>query len=266
MIVIKIGGAAGIDPQPLLAELADLAKRGEPWILVHGGNEELSALQERLGTPPRFVRSPSGHESRITDAETIAAIQMSYRGRINNDLVLRLQRLGCDAVGLSGVDGGLWRAKQKPAIRIVQDGRQQILRGDRTGRIHTINTDLLRLLLGGGYHPVVTLPALSDEGEALNVDGDRAAAQIAAAMGARTLLVLSRVPGLLEDPDDPNTLVPVIARSGLAEDQRARGRFKKKLLAAQEALDGGVPEVRLGTTETETPIASLLAGNGTVIS
>ena len=262
-LVVKLGGAAGIDPDALLRELATL---DEPWVLVHGGNEELSDLSRRLGHAPRFVTSPSGHSSRVTDGETLSHIQMAYRGRINNDLVLRLQRLGCDAVGLSGVDGGLLRARRKAAIRYVEDGRTFVLRDDLTGTIHTVRADLLRLLLEGGYRPVVTLPALADDKTAVNVDGDRAAAAVAAALGAETLVVLSNVPGLLRDVDDPRSLVRRIPRDDLeAVSGFARGRFRKKMLGVQEALAGGVRRVVLATAAGERPLASALAGEGTVV-
>ena len=273
LVVVKLGGASGIDADPLLR---DLAGYDGPWVLVHGGNQELDALSRKLGHEPRFVTSPSGHSSRVTDRDTIASIQMAYRGRINNDLVLRLQRLGVNAVGLSGVDGGLLKAERKEAIRVVADGRKFLLRDDFTGKLTAVNTHLIRLLLDNGYRPVVTLPALAvpppgpkGDGqtlEAVNVDGDRAAAMIAGALGAADLAILSNVPGLLRDPNDPSTLVERVAADDLASVEGfAQGRFKKKLLGVREALDGGVRRVILGTTNTAHPLEDALAGKGTVI-
>ncbi|MHB8633277.1 MAG: [LysW]-aminoadipate kinase [Thermoplasmatota archaeon] len=266
VLVVKLGGAAGIDPEPLMA---DLAASREPWVLVHGGNQELDELSRRLGHPPRFVTSPSGHQSRVTDRETVALIQMAYRGRINNDLVLRLQRLGVNAVGLSGIDGGLWKAERKPAIRVVEGGKKHLLRDDFTGKVVAVNTGLLTLLMENGYRPVVTLPALAvGEGamEAVNVDGDRAGAVVAGALGAHTYVVLSNVPGLLRDPSDPSTLVAHVARQELASVEGfAQGRFRKKLLGVQEALDAGVKRVVLATTQSPHPLEAALAGHGTVI-
>lgn len=264
MLVVKMGGASGIDPQALLA---DLAAHDGPWVLVHGGNEELSDLQTALGQPPVFLTSPSGHVSRRTDAATMANIQRSYRGRINNDLVLRLQNLGCNAVGLSGVDGGLWRATRKPVLRAVVDGHKVLVRDDLTGTVHTINTHLLHTLLDAGYRPVLTLPALADRGEAVNVDGDRAAAAVAAALGATDLVILSNVPGLLRDVDDPASLIPHVPRDGLdAVEPFAKGRFRKKIMGVREALDGGVRRVVLGTTHGDHPLQAALAGQGTVVA
>jgi acetylglutamate/LysW-gamma-L-alpha-aminoadipate kinase len=203
----------------------------------------------------------------VTDLDTIADIQRAYRGRINNDLVLRLQRLGVNAVGLSGVDGRLLQAERKEAIRVVENGRKFILRDDYTGKVVSVNTALLRLLLDAGYRPVLTLPALASDGSAVNVDGDRAAAAIAAALGARDLLILSNVPGLLRDVQDPSTLIRLIPKAELASNQGvALDRMKKKLLGAEEALAGGVARVVLGTANRESPVQAALAGEGTVIA
>ncbi|HUR62006.1 MAG TPA: [LysW]-aminoadipate kinase [Candidatus Thermoplasmatota archaeon] len=264
MLVVKLGGGKDLDPEPLLRDLAALQ---EPWVLVHGGNAELDDLTRRLGAEPRFVTSPSGHTSRVTDANTINLIQMSYRGRINNDLVLRLQRLGCNAVGLSGIDGRLLQAERKEAIRVVEGGRKFLLRDDLTGRVRTVNAALLRLLLDNGYRPVVTIPALAATGEAVNVDGDRAAAAIAAALGAHTLVVLSNVPGLLRDLNDPGSLIRTVSRDDLeGASSFAQGRFKKKVLGAREALEAGIPRVILGSAHGERPLQAALAGQGTVLT
>jgi len=262
VLVVKLGGGAGLD---IDAVLADLASRSQPWVLVHGGNAELNDVSRKLGHEPRFVTSPSGHTSRVTDPETIALIQMVYRGRINNDLVLRLQRLGVNAVGLSGVDGKLWQAERKEAIRVVENGRKFLLRDDHTGRIVTINADLLRLLLENGYRPVLTLPALASDGSAVNVDGDRAAAAVAAALGAADLLILSNVPGLLRDVADHTSLIPSLTRAQLSGDGPAKDRMKKKLLGAEEALQGGVRRVVLGSANRQHPVTDALSGIGTVI-
>ncbi|HET6398518.1 MAG TPA: [LysW]-aminoadipate kinase [Candidatus Thermoplasmatota archaeon] len=267
VLVVKLGGAAGIDVQRTLADLAALAAEGQPWVLVHGGNAELDDVSRRLGHQPRFVTSPSGHQSRVTDLATVGLIQMVYRGRINNDLVLRLQGLGCNAVGLSGVDGRLWQAERKDAVRVVENGRKFLLRDDYTGRLVAVNTELLRLLLDHGYHPVLTLPALASDGSAVNVDGDRVTAQVAAALGAPDYVNLSNVPGLLRDPQDPSSLVARIERARLADfEGYAQGRFKKKLLGVREALEGGVRRVVLGDANREHPVRDALAGHGTVIA
>lgn len=263
-LVVKLGGGANLDVDAVLRDLSSLQR---PWVLVHGGNAELNEVSERMGHKPRFVTSPGGYTSRVTDPETIRLIQMVYRGRINNDLVLRLQALGCNAVGLSGVDGRLWQAERKEAIRVVEGGRKFLLRDDFTGKVVHVNADLLRLLLANGYRPVLTLPALASDGTAVNVDGDRAAAAVAAALGAEQLVILSNVPGLLRDVNDPSSLIPSLRKADLASGQSvALDRMKKKLLGAEEALAGGVAQVVLGTANHPTPVQHALAGNGTVIA
>ena len=263
MIVVKLGGADGIDVDAVVRDLAGL---GEPWVLVHGGNAELDHVSRALGCEPRFVTSPSGHTSRVTDRETMRAMQMVYRGRRNNEIVRQLQALGVDAVGLSGVDGRLWQAERKTAVRYVENGRKFLLRDDYTGKVVRVNADLVQLLLAAGYVPVMTLPAITADGEAVNVDGDRAAAAVAVALRAEALLLLSNVPGLLCDLSDPETLVPRVKRHELGDvSGLAGGRMKKKLLAAGEALDGGVPRVVLATADSKSPVRDALAGVGTVI-
>jgi [amino group carrier protein]-L-2-aminoadipate 6-kinase len=264
ILVVKLGGGADLDIDAVLRDLAQLQR---PWILIHGGNAELSRVSTELGHEPRFVTSPSGYTSRVTDPRTIELIQMVYRGRINNDLVRRLQALGVNAIGLSGVDGRLWQAQRKEAIRVVENGRKFLLRDDFTGKVVKVNTDLLHLLLSNGYRPILTLPALAEDGSAVNVDGDRAAAAVAAALGASELLILSNVPGLLRDVNDHSTLISHIAKGDLESGQSvALDRMKKKLLGAQEALAGGVQKVVLGSANRQTPIQDALAGQGTVIA
>ncbi|MHB1261822.1 MAG: [LysW]-aminoadipate kinase [Thermoplasmatota archaeon] len=263
-LVVKLGGGANLDIDAVLRDLAALQR---PWVLVHGGNAELNDVSEKLGHKPRFVTSPGGYTSRVTDLETIRLIQMVYRGRINGDLVLRLQALGVNAIGLSGVDGRLWQAERKEAIRVVENGRKFLLRDDYTGKIVRVNVDLLRLLLSNGYRPVLTLPALASDGSAVNVDGDRAAAAVAAALGAPELIILSNVPGLLRDVNDPASLIASISKTDLASGQSvALDRMKKKLLGAEEALAGGVAKVILGSANRATPVQDALAGVGTVIA
>lgn len=265
MLVVKLGGGKDLDTASVLADLARLT---EPWVLVHGGNAELNDVSEKLGHTPRFVTSPSGFTSRVTDPETIKLIQMVYRGRINNELVRRLQALNVNAVGLSGVDGRLWTAERKEAIRVVEGGRKFLLRDDFTGKVVGVNVALLRLLLDNGYRPVVTLPAITAQGEAVNVDGDRAAAALASALGAEELLILSNVPGLLRDVKDPTSLIPNLTRAQISGDGQgvALDRMKKKLLGAQEALEGGVRRVVLGSANRATPIQDARSGIGTVIA
>jgi acetylglutamate/LysW-gamma-L-alpha-aminoadipate kinase len=211
-IVIKLGGAAGVDAEAVCADVAALVAQGRPVVLVHGTSAAADALAARTGTPVRHLTSPSGHVSRYTDAEMIELFVAAAAGQVNKRLVVDLQRLGCNAVGLSGVDGRLLVARRKTAVRAVENGRQRIVRDDFTGQLETANGGLLRLLIGEGYTPVVAPLALGTEGERLNVDGDRAAALLAATLGAATLIILSNVPGLLAAFPDESSLVRHVPR------------------------------------------------------
>jgi len=185
-------------------------------------------------------------------------------GKLNLRVVEKLQRLGANAVGLTGVDGRLLEGTRKDAIRTVQDGKRIMLRGDHTGTIEKVNVHLLRTLLDAGYLPVVTVPSISYAGEAVNADADRAAAAIAGALSASHLVILSNVPGLLRDVNDAASLV---ARTTVAEAETlAQGRFKKKVLGAQEAFALGVREVVFATANRTEPVQAALNGGGTHIT
>lgn len=267
-IVIKIGGGEGIELGPILDEFADLVKAGERAVLVHGGSHETNLISEQLGRPPTFIKSPSGHESRRTDRATLEIFKMVYCGKVNKSIVEHLQSTGVNAVGLSGIDGGLWAGKRKSAIRAVDsEGRTVIIRDDLSGRVESVDSSLLDLMLDSGRVPVLTPPALAVEKDgsrvAVNVDADRAAAATASALGADELLLLSNVPGVLADPADPSTL---ISNTTDLEAVRAAagGRMKNKVLAAEEALVGGVGRVVIGSANGEDSIAAARAGAGTV--
>lgn len=266
MIIIKVGGGAGIDVESVLSDIAQMWKNGERVVLVHGASDETNQLSEKLGIPPRFVTSVSGHVSRFTDAATLDAFAMAS-GKLNLRVVESLQKRGCNAVGLTGVDGRLLEGTRKDSIKAVVDGKKVMLRGDHTGTIETVNSGLLHLLLANGYLPVVTVPAISTAGEAVNADADRAAAAIAGALGASHLLILSNVAGLLREVADPASLISTIPIAELAHYEGfAQGRFKKKILGAREALDLGVKHIVFATANVPAPVTAALAGGGTHIA
>lgn len=267
MIVVKVGGGAGVDVDAVCQDLAQLHQQGQPVVLVHGGNALTNQVATALGCSPRFITSPSGYTSRLTDRRTLEIFEMVYCGQINKGIVERLQKLGVDAVGLSGMDGGLWRGQRKKTIWAVEDGKKRVIRDTFTGRVEEVNTALLHTLLDDGYLPVLTPPAVSLEGEAINVDGDRAAAATAMALGASHLLILSDTPGVLRDFPDEGSLIPVIDADELEQisNKCAQGRMRIKLLAAGEALAGGVAQVVISSTSNAQPIRAALAGRGTVI-
>ncbi|HEV2581826.1 MAG TPA: [LysW]-aminoadipate kinase [Ktedonobacteraceae bacterium] len=262
-LVVKIGGGAGIATDTVLREIAQAVRDGERTVLLHGGSDAANTLGERLGHPARMITSPGGMVSRYTDAQTLEIFAMAVAGQINTTLVAGLQQLGVNALGLAGVDGRLLLARRKAVVRVVTaDGRALILRDDYTGQVEQVNSVLLATLLDAGYTPVIAPLALSREGERLNVDGDRAAAAVAAALHADALVIITNVPGLLADPADHATLIRSIP-AGLLDlyMSYAQGRMRKKLLGAQEALQGGVPRVCIGSVS----FLDVLNGAGTTI-
>jgi acetylglutamate/LysW-gamma-L-alpha-aminoadipate kinase len=272
MIVVKMGGGEGLDPEPVCQDIAALTDSdggldSGPIILVHGGSHETNVISEQLGHPPRFVTSVSGHSSRYTDRETLEIFAMVTAGRINKQLVERLQQLGVNALGLSGPDGRLLEGRRKSALRIVENGKRKILHGEYSGVIEKVNAALLTTLLDGAYTPVVAPLAISYESEMLNVDGDRAAAAIAAALKAETLVILTNVPGLLRDVSDEQSLISQIpfARAEDYLDRYAKGRMKRKLLGAVEALQEGVGRVIIADGRKSQPLRAALEEQGTVI-
>ncbi|MGC9468146.1 MAG: [LysW]-aminoadipate kinase [Anaerolineae bacterium] len=268
MIVIKVGGGEGVDTDSVCLDVAELVQQGKQVVLVHGGSHETNVISEKLGHPPRFVTSVSGHSSRYTDRETLEIFVMVTAGKINKLLVERLQQLGVNAVGLSGIDGRLLEGRRKSFLRIREGGKRKILRGEYSGVIEKVNAGLLLSLVNEGYVPVIAPQAISYESEALNVDGDRAAAAIAGAIGAESLVILTNVPGLLRDVEDEQSLIEEIPQDQAEGylDRYAEGRMKRKVLGATEALSEGVGQVILADGRVEKPVITALSGRGTVIA
>ncbi|MCP4210971.1 MAG: [LysW]-aminoadipate kinase [Halieaceae bacterium] len=265
-IVIKISGSEGADLDALCDDIAVLVGQGQPIILVHGASAAATALAERAGVPVRMITSPSGHSSRYTDPATLEMYVAAAAGQVNKDLVGRLQRRGVNAIGLSGLDGRLLQAQRKRAIRAVEKGKQRIIRDDYTGKLTGANAGLLNLLISAGYTPVIAPLAIGSDSEPLNVDGDRAAALLAASVHANNLIILANVPGLLSDFPDETSLVQRLTLSEIDKAMAmAEGRMKRKILAAQEALEGGVTQVVFADARHAEPVGDGLAGQGTVL-
>jgi acetylglutamate/LysW-gamma-L-alpha-aminoadipate kinase len=264
--VVKLGGTDGVDFSAICQDAAQLLKKGKQLVFVHGGSAEANSLGEALGTPPKMITSPSGYTSRYTDRKTLEIFLMAVNGKVNSLLTEQLQMLGINALGLCGLDGGLLQATRKDAIQSIENGKRKMIRDDYTGKIETVNTELLMMLLNAGYLPVIAPVAVSEKGEALNVDADRAAAMVASALKAETLLLLTAVPGLMRNFPDESTLIRQLSQSQIEQaSEVAQGRMKKKVLGAQEALQGGVSSVIIADGRIQNPISNALSGNGTVI-
>ncbi|HEU4642730.1 MAG TPA: acetylglutamate kinase [Gemmatimonadaceae bacterium] len=229
--VIKIGGRAqGSEALPREIAAAWARERGALCI-VHGGGDEISALQRALGEEPRFAGG-----RRITSERDVEIVRMALSGTANKRLVARLISAGVPALGLSGEDGALVTAAPvSPAL-------------GRVGAPERVNAALLRHLLDGGYLPVVS-PLARDgataDAAALNVNGDDAAAAIAVALGADELLLVADVPGVLVDGAAVPTLDADDAAAAIARGV-ASGGMAAKLQAGLAALRQGVERVRIG--------------------
>jgi acetylglutamate/LysW-gamma-L-alpha-aminoadipate kinase len=266
LIVVKCGGSDAIDVDRLCADIAVVHSK-EQVVLVHGGAADIGRLAGQMRVEARTLRSPSGIVSRYTDPAMLDVVTLALTGRTKPRLLAALSRFGVRAVGLTGLDAGLLRAVRKPARRsVTEDGRVQLVRDDQSGRIVSVDPSILLSLLASGVVPVVSPPAADADGAALNVDADRAAAALAAALGADRLVLLTAAPGLLRDVNDPASL---LAEFSLPADgsldrveHAASGGMHRKLVAAREALLGGVPVVRIADGRVDQP----LSGAGTRIT
>ena len=268
-VVVKVGGAMAVDPAGAIDDVAHLVANGREVVVVHGGSTAVDETLERLGKEPQYVETPSGVTGRYTDAETMEVFEMVMAGKLNTELVADLQEVGVDAVGLSGVDGGLISGPRKSAIRVREDGKKKIKRGEHSGSIQSVNADLLATLLAAGHVPVVSPPMLGEEEEGVtpvNTDADRAAAAVAGALDAE-LVLLTDVAGVYADPDDPETLIESVTTPADFDDleDAAEGFMGKKVMAAEEALAAGAPEVVVSDANVRDPVVNALGDAGTHI-
>ncbi len=272
ILVIKIGGSTASDAAALARIASDLASLQSQYsfVLAHGGSAQTNDLCKRLGIQPRFHTSPTGVKSRATDAQIIQLYSMACGGQANAQVVCALQAAGVNAIGLSGFDGQVVRAKQKIFTAVDEAGKQKIVRDDFTGKIEKVNAELLQMLLAAGYTPVVAALAIGENNQPLNIDGDRLMAALASALHTDKAISLTDVDGYYRN--FPNDLVSVLPASELeaamqnAGAGKASGGMKKKLMGCHEAINGGVKEVIICNGMKEKPITHALAGAGTHIT
>ena len=263
MITIKIGGSVVDNLHPSTIDDIKKVVKQEGVILVHGGGKEVTKVTEQLGKEPKFVVSPSGIKSRYTDKETSEIFTMVMSGRINKVIVQMLQKNGINAIGLSGMDGKTIEANRKKKLMIMNEkGRKQVIDGGYTGKISNVNSDLIKTIMDKGYTPVISPIAISEESEFLNVDGDRAAANVAGHVKADKVLFITNVDGLLME----DKLVEKLSLEEAKEIMPKIGfGMEKKILAATEALEMGVTEALIANGQKENPISSAIAHNNCTV-
>jgi acetylglutamate kinase len=218
-VVIKLGGEvvqSGGAPDSTLAivcgDVAELAGGGTPVIVAHGGGPQATALQKALGQEPKIVGG-----RRFTDAATLDVMKMAVAGKVNVDLCAALMAAGARPVGLHGASAGFVRAHKRGPRVIAGAGPDPVDLG-LVGDVEGFNLDLARLLLGGGYVPVVACLGADAQGGVFNINADIVANKLAASLDARALVLVTDVPGVLRDVKDPGSR---IARLTAAEGRRA---------------------------------------------
>jgi acetylglutamate/LysW-gamma-L-alpha-aminoadipate kinase len=265
LIVVKIGGSILEDvPPEIITDIKKILSKHQ-IVLVHGGGKGVTEIAAKLGKEQKFVFSPKGFRSRYTDKETMEIFTMVMAGKINKKLVSSFQKQNIPLVGLSGLDGYLLRADRKKRLIIINEkGRKQVIDGGYTGKVNQVNNSLLKLLLDNGYVPLVSPIAVSEEFEPLNVDADRTAANIAGALNADRLVLLTDVEGLILG----NNLVSKMSLEDIEiKIKLIGGGMITKVFAAKEAIKKGVKEVIICSGIKENPISSgLMHESGTVIN
>lgn len=265
-VVVKIGGSLlrqGM-PAALLDDMAGLSRTTQIAV-VHGGGETVTEIATKLGKEQRFVVSPEGIKSRYTDRETAEIYTMVMSGMLAKGIVLSLRSKGISAVSLTGLDGSLFSGKRKKKLVIVDErGRRLLIEGGYTGKVESVNSSLVDILMTGGYVPVISPVAVGEDSEPLNIDGDRAASALASGISADAVVFLTNVEGLLLD----GKLVERLSISEAAAKLPQVGfGMQKKVIAAIDSVKAGVKEALICSGARDQPLSNALAHRGcTVVS
>jgi len=244
-MVIKIGGHAMVSEEVLEDTIKDILLLyfvGIKPVVVHGGGPEITEKMEKFGLKPKFVEG-----LRVTDKETMEIVEMVLDGKINSKIVTTFIRNGGKAVGLSGKDGLLIVARKKE-MRMKKGEEEVIIDLGFVGETEFVNPEIIRILLDNGFIPVVSPVATDLSGNTYNLNADVVAGDIAAALKAKKLIMLTDVPGILKNPDDRSTLISRLSLSEL-EEMRNRGILKggmiPKVDAVIKALKSGVEKAHI---------------------
>jgi acetylglutamate kinase len=230
-IVVKYGGSAMSDENLRRAVMQDLVLMryvGMRPIVVHGGGPDINRMIDRLGMDTRFVKG-----LRVTDASTMEVVEMVLVGKVNKAIVAGINEIGGMAVGLSGKDGQLLRAEPIP-------GKEEL---GLVGRVREVNVELVASLAEHGYIPVIAPIGIGDDQQSYNINADHVAGAVAAAMQADKMVLLTDVPGILADPQDPTSRISRLRVSEVddyIECGIISGGMIPKVECCVEAVQGGV--------------------------
>lgn len=244
-IVVKYGGNAMLNDQiknKVLQDIVFLQCAGMRPVVVHGGGPEITAMLMQAGKKSEFV---SG--LRVTDAESVGIAEMALVGKINTDLVARLNTLGGRAVGLNGKDANLVQAK-KHLADVYENGEVNLVDIGYVGNVEHVNTDLIEVLLANGFIPVIAPTGVGSSGETYNINADSVAGEIAGALKAEKLLVLTDVRGIYSDYRDENSFISTLTFEK-AQELIIRGKIYggmiPKVRACITALSGGAKKTHI---------------------
>ncbi len=243
-LVIKLGGEVVGGPAlaPIAADLAALSRAGARVVVVHGGGPQATKLQERLGIP---VLKIAGR--RVTDAETLEVMKMVVAGKLNVDLCAALVAAGARPVGLHGASGPVIRAEKRPPKVYAGAGPDPVDLG-LVGDVKAVGRDLLELLAREGYLPVVACLGAGADGQAYNINADTVANRLAVELGATGLFMVSDVPGVLRDVNDPASRIPQLTAAegrALIESGVVSKGMIVKLEESFAALSEGVRRIHI---------------------
>lgn len=265
--VVKFSGKVTEDRENLASlaeELALLHQVGIRVCVVHGGGKQLTELAQKLGVVQTVIEG-----RRVTDDDTLDLAKMIFRGKINTEILAQLRGRGIDAVGLSGVDGGVIKAVRRPPKNVVNKETGQVESVDygNVGDIVEVDTHLLELLLGGGYLPVISSLAADDSGKVFNINADTIAAEIAVSLKAEKLILISDVNGIYLDPNDKSSKLDRLATVDafkMIKSGKATGGMIPKLQNLASLLSRGVGSAHvISGSERNALLAEVFTDEGT---
>jgi acetylglutamate kinase len=243
-LVIKYGGAAQTKDElkeSFSQDIAMLNFIGIRTVIVHGGGPKISAIMEKMGKKPEFV-----HGQRVTDQETMDIVEMVLGGLVNKEIVSLINRQGGRAVGLSGKDGELIKARKKIIKKVTPEtGVSEIVDLGLVGEVIAINPSVLDGLEKSGFIPVIAPVGVGPQGETLNINADYVAAAVASALKAEKLILLTDVPGLLDKNGKVISTLRKKQIAGLIKDGTITGGMLPKVQACTSALDQGVGKTHI---------------------